>query len=100
MQTMTKMLALILIFASTPAIIVGQRDMLSIIVYNPQTEAVFPVSSTLIYSHNHDEAILFDSQFSTKDGRKLISLIKRSGKQLKKIIITCGDPDFYFGLEL
>lgn len=66
-------------------------------VYNPQEQAIFPVSSTLVSGPK--EAILFDAQFSTKDGEKLVQMIRASGKTLKAIVITSGDPDFYFGLE-
>ncbi|MBJ4956847.1 MBL fold metallo-hydrolase [Salmonella enterica subsp. enterica serovar Goldcoast] len=66
-------------------------------VYNPQEKAIFPVSSTLVSGPK--EAILFDAQFSTKDGEKLVQMILSSGKTLKAIVITSGDPDFYFGLE-
>lgn len=45
------------------------------------------------------EAILFDAQFSTKDGEQLVQMIRASGKTLKAIVITSGDPDFYFGLQ-
>lgn len=65
--------------------------------YNPQEKAIFPVSSTLVYGPS--EAVLFDAQFSVKDGEKLVALIRDSGKKLTRIVITSGDPDFYFGLE-
>jgi glyoxylase-like metal-dependent hydrolase (beta-lactamase superfamily II) len=66
-------------------------------VYNPQDKAIFPVSSTLVSGPK--EAILFDAQFSIKDGEKLVQMIRDSGKSLKAIVITSGDPDFYFGLQ-
>ena len=66
-------------------------------VYNPQEKAIFPVSSTLVSGPK--EAILFDAQFSTKDGEKLAQMIRNSGKKLQAIVITSGDPDFYFGLQ-
>lgn len=65
--------------------------------YNPQQNGIFPISSTLI-SGPH-EAMLVDAQFSTQDGAALVQLIKASGKHLTTILITCGDPDFYFGLQ-
>lgn len=43
--------------------------------------------------------MLFDAQFSVKDGEKLVDMIKKNGKPLSRIVITSGDPDFYFGLE-
>lgn len=39
------------------------------------------------------------SGVSVKDGEQLVKLIKARGKTLKEIVITSGDPDFYFGLE-
>lgn len=65
--------------------------------YNPQQQAIFPVSSTLISGDK--DAILVDSQFSIKDGENLVKIIQDSGKNLTHIVITAGDPDFYFGLE-
>lgn len=65
--------------------------------YNPQQQGIFPISATLI-SGPH-QAMLVDAQFSIKDGEKLVAMIKASGKQLTTILITCGDPDFYFGLQ-
>ncbi|WP_058970298.1 Vmh family MBL fold metallo-hydrolase [Type-D symbiont of Plautia stali] len=88
-----KTLALMMTLAASPAFAAP----LHLEVYNPQEQGVFPVSSTLV-SGPH-EAILFDAQFSPKDGEKLVQMIKASGKKLTQIVITSGDPDFYFGLE-
>lgn len=88
-----KTLSLALAFSTLPAFAAP----LHLEVYNPQEKGIFPVSSTLV-SGPH-EAILFDAQFSTKDGEKLVQMIKASGKKLTQIVITSGDPDFYFGLE-
>lgn len=65
--------------------------------YNPGDKAVFPVSSTLI-TGEHD-ALLVDAQFSPVQARDLVERIRASGKTLKTIYISHGDPDFYFGLE-
>ncbi|HEJ0416624.1 TPA: MBL fold metallo-hydrolase [Klebsiella aerogenes] len=65
--------------------------------YNPQENAIFAVNSTL--ASGPHEAVLFDAQFSVKDGEKLVEMINKSGKKLTYIVITSGDPDFYFGLE-
>ncbi|MBF4296044.1 MBL fold metallo-hydrolase [Vibrio anguillarum] len=65
--------------------------------YNPGENGVFPVSSTLISGEK--QAILIDAQFGTKDGQALVDMIKQSGKELKAIYISAGDPDYYFGLE-
>ncbi|GCB39291.1 MULTISPECIES: Vmh family MBL fold metallo-hydrolase [Citrobacter] len=88
-----KSLALLLpLFASSAFAAPLQLD-----VYNPQEKGIFPVSSTLVSGPK--EAILFDAQFSTKDGEQLVQMIRASGKTLKAIVITSGDPDFYFGLQ-
>lgn len=70
---------------------------LTIQVYNPADQAIFPVSSELI-SGEHD-AILVDAQFDTQHGQAVADLIKQSGKKLTAIYISSGDPDYYFGLE-
>ncbi|QIX98259.1 Vmh family MBL fold metallo-hydrolase [Cedecea sp. FDAARGOS_727] len=70
---------------------------LTLEVYNPQDKGVFPVTSTLISGPT--EATLVDAQFSVKDGAELVKIIQHSGKKLTRILITAGDPDFYFGLE-
>lgn len=70
---------------------------LTIQVYNPADQAIFPASSELI-SGEH-EAILVDAQFDTQHGQALADLIKQSGKKLTAIYISSGDPDYYFGLE-
>ncbi|KGT95967.1 beta-lactamase [Erwinia typographi] len=88
-----KKLALLLALAASPALAAP----LHLEVFNPQKAGLFPVSSTLV-SGPH-EAILFDAQFSPADGKKLVEMIKASGKKLTQIVITSGDPDFYFGLE-
>ncbi|EPM2835129.1 Vmh family MBL fold metallo-hydrolase [Citrobacter freundii] len=88
-----KSLALLLpLFASSAFAAPLQLD-----VYNPQEKGIFPVSSTLVSGPK--EAILFDAQFSTKDGEQLVQMIRASGKTLKAIVITSGYPDFYFGLQ-
>lgn len=88
-----KLLPLILTLAAAPVFAAP----LHLDVYNPQEKSIFPVSSTLVSGPK--EAVLFDAQFSVKDGEKLVQMIKDSGKTLKTIVITSGDPDFYFGLE-
>ena len=88
-----KPLSLIISLAAAPAFAAP----LHLDVYNPQEKGIFPVSSTLVSGPK--EAVLFDAQFSVKDGEKLVQMIKASGKTLKEIVITSGDPDFYFGLE-
>ncbi|HCE8678593.1 TPA: MBL fold metallo-hydrolase [Enterobacter cloacae] len=78
----------------TPAVLAAP---LTIDTYNPQNKGMFAVSSTLVSGPK--EAVLFDAQFSVKDGEALVDKIRKNGKTLNKIVITSGDPDFYFGLQ-
>lgn len=78
----------------TPAVFAAP---LTVDTYNPQEKGIFAVSSTLVSGPK--EAVLFDAQFSVKDGEALVEKIRHSGKTLNKIVITSGDPDFYFGLQ-
>ncbi|MFN1128076.1 Vmh family MBL fold metallo-hydrolase [Lelliottia nimipressuralis] len=78
----------------TPAVFAAP---LTLDTYNPQEKGIFAVSSTLVFGPK--EAVLFDAQFSVKDGEQLVEKVRRSGKTLSKIVITSGDPDFYFGLQ-
>jgi glyoxylase-like metal-dependent hydrolase (beta-lactamase superfamily II) len=67
-------------------------------VYNPDTKAIFPVSSVLVLGQ-HD-AMLIDAQFQRNDAQALVSRIQASGKTLKTIYISHSDPDYYFGLDV
>lgn len=78
----------------TPAVFAAP---LTLDTYNPQDKGIFAVSSTLVSGPT--EAVLFDAQFSVKDGEQLVEKVRQSGKKLTKIVITSGDPDFYFGLQ-
>lgn len=89
----TTLLPVMLILASASV----SAATLQLETYNPQEQGIFAVSSTLVSGPT--EAILFDAQFTTQDGEKLVAMIKKSGRKLKEIVITSGDPDFYFGLE-
>ncbi|MBM3070335.1 MBL fold metallo-hydrolase [Lelliottia sp. RWM.1] len=92
MMTLNRLALLCALF--TPAVFAAP---LTLDTYNPQENAIFAVSSTLVSGPK--EAVLFDAQFSVKDGEALVEKIRRSGKTLNKIVITSGDPDFYFGLQ-
>ena len=65
-------------------------------VFNPGKEAIFPVSSTIVYGPR--EAMLVDAQFQRKYAAKLVAMVKATGRTLKYIYISHSDPDYYFGL--
>jgi glyoxylase-like metal-dependent hydrolase (beta-lactamase superfamily II) len=70
---------------------------LTLDIYNPGEQALFPVSSVLV-SGQHD-AILVDAQFGRSQAAQLVEKIRASGKHLTTIYISHGDPDYYFGLD-
>ena len=49
--------------------------------YNPGENAIFPASSVLVSGEK--ELMLFDAQFSVKDGKKLVEQIKRVAKSCR-----------------
>lgn len=71
---------------------------LDVQVFNNPDPKGFQVSSVLISGAK--DAILLDAQFTLPDAQKLVEQIKASGKTLKTVFITSGDPDYYFGLEV
>ena len=68
---------------------------LNVTVFNPKTDAIFPVTSTIVYGPR--EAILVDAQFQKRHAKTLVQLIKATGRSLKYIYISHSDPDYYFG---
>lgn len=64
--------------------------------FNPGEKAIFQVASNLVVGAN--EVLLVDAQFAANDAQHLVEEIRATGKPLKIIFISHGDPDFYFGL--
>ncbi|WP_327438744.1 MBL fold metallo-hydrolase [Pseudomonas donghuensis] len=89
---------LLLAFATLGAMAqASAAEPLNLDVYNPGTNALFPVSSAIV-SGKHD-AILVDAQFGKAQAEQLLAKLQSSGKQLTTIYISHGDPDYYFGLQ-
>jgi glyoxylase-like metal-dependent hydrolase (beta-lactamase superfamily II) len=63
----------------------------------------FPVGSqnkTATLVTGDTDALLVDAGFTRADGHRLAAAILDSGKRLTMIVISHGDPDFYFGAEV
>lgn len=84
-------------FASMIAGAAGAAD-LTITPYNPGEDSLFAVTSTLIAGPT--EAVLVDAQFQRDDAQELVQMIQDSGKTLTTVLVSHGDPDFYFGLDV
>ncbi|WP_074381128.1 MBL fold metallo-hydrolase [Bartonella doshiae] len=92
-----KKLANALFLTSLALSTIASASTLKLKTFNPGAEAIFPVTSTLIYGDH--EAILIDAQFQKKYAQHLVDMIKKSKKNLKYIFISHSDPDYYFGLH-
>lgn len=66
--------------------------------YNPGTNAIFPVTSTIIYGER--DAYLVDAQFQKQYAEALVKEIRALKKNLKIVYISHSDPDYYFGLDV
>ncbi|TMR91056.1 MBL fold metallo-hydrolase [Nonomuraea basaltis] len=55
-------------------------------------------TATLITGES--EALLIDAGFTRADGHRLAAEILDSGTKLTTVVISHGDPDFYFGAEV
>ena len=53
---------------------------------------------TLVTGDN--EAVLIDAGFTRADGHRAVAAVLDSGKRLTAVLISAGDPDFYFGAEV
>lgn len=71
---------------------------LALEVFNPGEAAIFPVASVLVTGAR--DAVLIDAQFSRAEALKLVERIRASGKTLRTVYVSHGDPDFYFGLDV
>ncbi len=63
----------------------------------------FPVGSknkTATLVTGQGDCLLVDAGFTRADGHRLVAHILDSGKTLTTVVLSHGDPDFYFGAEV
>lgn len=58
----------------------------------------FNLASVLVTGEK--EAVLIDAHFKKSDSYRVVAQILESGKELKTIYVSHGDPDYYFGLTV
>lgn len=83
--------------ATPAAVTAAQAAPFQVKTFSPGKNAIFQVASNLVVGAN--EVLLVDAQFAANDAQRLVEEIRASGKPLKTIFISHGDPDFYFGLD-
>jgi glyoxylase-like metal-dependent hydrolase (beta-lactamase superfamily II) len=70
---------------------------LALSVYTSSPEGLL-TTSTLVAGAK--DAILIDAQFTLPDAKKLVEMLKASGKNLTLVYVTHQHPDHYFGFEV
>ncbi len=58
------------------------------------------LNKTSVLITGEAEALVVDAAFTRADGHRIAAAVLDSGKTLSDVIITAGDPDFYFGAEV
>lgn len=58
------------------------------------------LNKTSVVVTGESEALVVDAAFTRADGHRIVAAVLDSGKRLTTVVITAGDPDFYFGAEV
>ncbi|MCI2957532.1 MBL fold metallo-hydrolase [Agromyces atrinae] len=58
------------------------------------------LNKTSVLVTGERDAIVIDAAFTRADGHRIVAAVLDSGKTLRTVAITAGDPDFYFGAEV
>jgi glyoxylase-like metal-dependent hydrolase (beta-lactamase superfamily II) len=58
------------------------------------------LNKTSVLVTGETEAVVVDAAFTRADGHRIVAEVLDSGKRLTTVVITAGDPDFYFGAEV
>ena len=66
-------------------------------IYNGDANS-FNVNSTLVYG-DKEALVIIDAGFTRADALRIAANVLDSGKQLKTILVSQSDPDYYFGVE-
>ncbi len=57
-------------------------------------------NKTTVLVEGEHEIMVFDAAFTRADGHRIAAAVLDSGKELTRIVVSYGDPDYYFGLEV
>jgi glyoxylase-like metal-dependent hydrolase (beta-lactamase superfamily II) len=87
----------LLALATLGSVLADETPVLALKIYNADGNS-FHVNSVLVTGKQ--DAMLIDAQFTRADAHRLVADILASGKSLKTVYVSHGDPDYYFGLEI
>ncbi|TCC07470.1 MBL fold metallo-hydrolase [Kribbella soli] len=58
------------------------------------------LNKTSVLVTGESEGLVVDAAFTRADGHRIVAEVLDSGKRLTTVVVTAGDPDFYFGAEV
>ena len=58
------------------------------------------LNKTSVIVAGDSEAVVVDPGFTRADGHRVVAALLDANKTPKAVLITAGDPDFYFGAEV
>src|SRR4051812_29332609 len=58
------------------------------------------LNKTSVIVSDDTESVVIDAAFTRADGHRIVAGVLDSGTRLTSVLITAGDPDFYFGAEV
>ena len=73
---------------------------MSALTYKILDAADSSLNKTSVLVTGETAAVVVDAAFTRADGHRIVAEVLDSGKRLTTVLITAGDPDFYFGAEV
>ena len=73
---------------------------MSNLAYTVMDAADASLNKTSVLVTGETEAVVVDAAFTRADGHRIVAEVLDSGKHLTTVLVTAGDPDFYFGAEV
>src|SRR4051812_22704971 len=77
-----------------------EAERMSTLTYSVIDSADSSLNKTSVLVAGETEVIVVDAGFTRADGHRIVAEVLDSGKNLTTVVVTCGDPDFYFGAEV
>lgn len=73
---------------------------MSQLIYTIIDSADSSLNKTSVLVTGETEALVVDAAFTRADGHRIVAEVLDSGMRLTTVVVTAGDPDFYFGAEV
>lgn len=58
------------------------------------------LNKTSVLVTGEREAVVVDAAFTRADGHRIVAAALDAGREVSTVVVTAGDPDFYFGAEV